>query len=139
MVVKWAHGGPNRAIASLGAIEPRLVSAGIAIMEKTVDEGAEDQARALDEAVTEYGQARYASGRGGSAGRNDTGHMIDEIKSGVEVHRNSIIGFWGWDNPDPHDAEYFAIQESTAQSLWTSFIPTRERFIGRVRALTRSR
>lgn len=139
MVVKWAHGGPNRAIASLGAIEERLVDRAMDLMEKTVDEGAEDQAKALDEAVTAYGQERYAAGRGNSAGRNDTGHMIEEIKSGVERHNRSIIGWWGWDNPDPHDDEYFAIQEATAHSLWTSFIPTRERFIARVRQLTRGK
>lgn len=139
MVVKWQNGGPRRTVASLGRIEERLVDAAIDVMAQTVDEGAEDQARALDEAVTEYGAKRYAAGRGGSAGRNDTGHMIDEIEHGVERHGRSIIGWWGWDNPDPHDDEYFRIQESTAQSLWTSFIPTRERFRKRVSALVRGK
>jgi len=147
MVVKWSNGGPERIIASINGIEERLIEAGTAIMEKTVAEGAEDQAKALDEAETDWGRERYyfgtgaknPNGRGNSAGRNDTGNMIDEITYGVERHNNSIIGFWGWDNPDPHDAEYFAIQEATAQSLHTSFTPTRERFFGRVRRLIRGR
>ena len=139
MVTKWNNGGPKRIIASIGQIEERFIEAGTEIVRKTVREGAELQAEALDEAETDWGRDRFSKGRGNSAGRNDTGNMIDEITYGVERHNNSIIGFWGWDNPDPHDAEYFAIQEATAQSLHESFTPMREKFFGRVRKLIRGR
>ena len=139
MVTKWNNGGPKRIIASIGQIEEQFIEAGTEIVRNTVWEGAELQAQALDEAETDWGRERFSKGRGNSAGRNDTGNMIDEITYGVERHNNSIIGFWGWDNPDPHDAEYLAIQEATAQSLHESFTPTREKFFGRVRKLIRGR
>lgn len=137
MTLKWKQGSPERIIATIQTSEDLFMDTAVEIVTESVEEGQQLQREILDEAVTPYGEARYARGRGNSPGRNDSGHMIAEVTTGVEKHGNSVIGFWGWDNPDPHDDRYFAIQERTAKSLWGSFIPTREAFYRRFIKATR--
>lgn len=137
MSFKWTQGSPDRMIASIQTSEKLFMDAAEEIITESVQEGQELQREILDQATTPYGESRFAAGRGNSPGRNDTGHMIAEVTTGVERHNNSVIGFWGWDNPDPHDDRYLEIQERTAKSLWGSFIPTRESFYRRFIKATR--
>ena len=137
--ISWSNGGPGALIARMDQIPRELKQEAAEALQETVKEGAELQARILDESVTPYGQARFDAGRGNSAGRNDSGNMIAKIDTGVEETDDSLIGWWGWDNLDPHDGEYIEIQEATANSLAQSFIPTREALYGRVRAILKGR
>lgn len=71
--------------------------------------GAEAARDALNSATTKYGEKRFSRGQGGSAGRNDEGNMISELKAlGSEVDGNErVYGQVGWENPE----EYFYAQE----------------------------
>jgi hypothetical protein len=137
MSLKWTQGSPDRMIATIQTTENLFTDTAVEIITESVQEGQALQREILDLATTPYGEERYSRGRGNSPGRNDTGNMIAEVTTGVEKHGNSAIGFWGWDNPDPHEDRYFEIQERTAKSLWGSFIPTREAFYRRFIKATR--
>ena len=71
--------------------------------------GAEAARQALDEATTKYGIKRFANGQGGSAGRNDKGNMISNLKAlGSDVDAdNNVYAEVGWENPE----DYFYAQE----------------------------
>ena len=72
----------------------------------------QDAARnALNLATTPHGRKRFASGRGGSDGRNDTGSMIDNLRaSRAEVKGNEVIAKFGWGRG--RSKKYYKFQES---------------------------
>lgn len=133
MSFKWTQGSPERMIATIQHSEQNFTDTAIKIVTESVDDGQQLQRKILDEAETAYGRERYSRGQGNSPGRNDSGHMIKEVHKGVEVDGNTVRGYWGWDTPEG----YFFAQDETAQSLWGSFIPTREAFFRRFIAATR--
>lgn len=136
----WSAGGPDRLQATVRTTEERLIPLAIDIVTETVEEGAQLQAQALNEAVTRSGEARFSAGRGGSAGRNDTGELIGDIKTTVEQHGSSVIGTWGWETNTPKiDAqEHGKGRAPAADSLWTSFTPTQQSFFRRIIQAIRS-
>ena len=135
--VTWT-GELDQLVYALKTAEQRLIPVGVSIVRETVEEGAKRQEKALNEATTPTGEERYGRGQGGSAGRNDTGDMIDRIETDVQIEGNTIIGTWGWDAPDDKIiAQEFGIgNPPAAHSLETSFYPTRESFKGRVAKAT---
>jgi hypothetical protein len=107
------------------------------IVDDVVYEAALEQAAILEAATTPTGDARVASGGQGTAGRHDSGHMIDMISSEIKTEGNTIIGTWGWDD---YEAYFEAQDEGTARieaahSLQGSYIAAREKTKVRVHAL----
>lgn len=112
------------------------------IMETTMREAEEIQRAQLDRATTRYGEQRFSAGQGRSAGRNDTGSMIDAIDSEVEASRTRVVGRWGWIDEGSFQ-RYFAYQENgtgrvpAAHSLLDSYMVVKERFKARMKRLAR--
>lgn len=108
------------------------------IVSMTVEEAERDQKALLDRAVTRYGAKRMAAGRGRSAGRNDTGAMIDAISSEVKANKTTVTGKWGWID---EVKDYFSYQDwgtdrvPAAHSLLDTYVQARAKFIARVSAL----
>lgn len=108
--VTWTGRSANELAGAIRDFPAQVFDALVPIVETSVREGADFQAEALDAATTDWGHFRHdVLGQGGSAGRNDTGNMIDSIDSDVDINRSAlkIVGEWGWDNPEG----YFLEQE----------------------------
>lgn len=107
------------------------------IIDQTISEASEDQRNILDAATTPYGAERMAKGQGRSAGRNDSGAMIDSIGQRRFRRDREIVGQWGWLMQDVPD--YIKYQENgtarikAARSLLDSYVRARADFIRRVR------
>lgn len=72
--------------------------------------GAETARGALDLAETDYGRYRMSIGRGNSAGRNDTGSMINDLESmPSNVSSGKIEAKFGWGRG--RSKEYYKFQE----------------------------
>jgi hypothetical protein len=131
----YTNGGPQGISAKLVAHASQMQGAGEQIMKETVEAAKADQIALLEAATTPTGDRRVAAG-GVSAGRHETGHMIDMLDSNVTVSENTITGTWGWPNPE----DYFLEQDDgqgripAAHSLLNSFTKAREEFFGRVLA-----
>jgi hypothetical protein len=112
------------------------------IMETTVREAEEIQRNQLDRATTRYGEQRFGAGQGGSAGRNDSGDMINAINSEVTASKTRVVGRWGWIDEGSFQ-RYFAYQENgtgrvpAAHSLLDSYMVVKETFKKRMRRLGR--
>lgn len=146
---KW-QGNNNLTIiaAKLQQTIPQLVEGGRVIVQETVLQGQQQQIQALEDATTKTGLERQEK-YGGQPGRDDTGHMINEIDSDVTVSGTTVSGNWGW--PDPED--YFLQQDDgfekipAANSLrismegdqagFGSFVNLREEFFAHVIDLTK--
>lgn len=137
MGVKYTKGSPQNLIAILERRKREAPIVAAAIVTETVKEAQEIQRDFLNKATTPYGEYRFGNGRGGSAGRNDTGTMIDAIGYEVDkVSKSRIDGRWGWLKGI---LDYFLYQEKgigvpEARSLLDSYVVVRERFIARMRA-----
>lgn len=69
----------------------------IVLLEQAAVIGRDAARNALNLAETPYGRKRFASGRGGSAGRNDTGSMINNLQALEPVIKaNEISIKFGW-------------------------------------------
>lgn len=137
----WHGGSPERLEARIRTTEDRLRPMALEIVQETVQIGREKQIEALNAATTPYGEKRYAAGRGGSAGRNDTGNMIDLVTTTAEETASGAIGTWGWENPPDYvlAQEHRIGADGGADSLWKSFVPTREEFYRKVLAAAKGR
>lgn len=126
--IKWQGGGFRALEEKIGNIQAETVDAVAGMMREEMPKAAAAQAQILRSATTPFGQERYARGRGNGPGRDDTGNMIDMVEYDVRVEGDTVIGEWGWDDPD----RYIVIQEhglgkmEAADSLAGSFIQTRE-------------
>ena len=126
--IKWQGGGLEALGEKIGNIQAQTVDAVADVMRDEMANAAALQVQILREATTPFGEKRFAKGRGNGPGRDDTGNMIDMVEHDVHVEGNTVIGEWGWDDPD----RYIMIQEhgltrmDAANSLAGSFIPTRE-------------
>jgi hypothetical protein len=91
-------------LANKVAIEQAYV-----FIDQITEIGADAARQALNDATTPYGEKRFAKGQGFSAGRNDSGTMISELKAlGSDVDSNErVYGQVGWENPE----DYFYAQE----------------------------
>lgn len=137
MGIKWVNGSPQQLTAQLSHKKKVFYDEAEEIVTQTADEAAELQRMFLDRATTPWGETRFASGRGRSAGRNDTGEMIDSIEVEISRTKTSLTGAWGW--PKGYE-KYFQIQEwglgvPEAHSLLDSMMAVRATFIRRVRKL----
>lgn len=126
--IKWQGGGLEALGEKIGNIQAQTVDAVADVMRDEMANAAFLQARLLEAAETPFGRERFARGQGNGPGRDDTGNMIDSIEHEVRVEGNTVIGEWGWDDPD----RYIMIQEhglarmDAANSLAGSFVATRE-------------
>jgi hypothetical protein len=106
-------GGQDIFVVELDNLEGRVQTAVRDAMTAAMAQGRRLQADELDRAVTPGGTARFAAGRGHSAGRNDSGTMIGAIKTNVEIKRTAdtteFVGWHGW--PIDERRYYFEIQE----------------------------
>jgi hypothetical protein len=136
-----------------GGMSPERIAAGLKrrqqivleeveqIVQETVLEAEGLQKELLDRAVTRGGAERFSRGRGGSAGRNDSGDMIRAIDSDTKRSgRTRVEGRFGW----LRDKEaYYGIQDfggngiPAAHSLLDSFLVAREKFKARMRGVGR--
>jgi hypothetical protein len=136
MGVKYPKGSPQDMIRALERRKQEIPQRAAAIVTETVMEAQEIQREFLDKATTPYGEFRFGNGRGGSAGRNDTGTMMDGIGWEVEkVSRTRIDGRWGWLKGI---LDYFVYQETgvgvpEARSLLDSYVVVREKFVARMK------
>lgn len=136
MGVKYTRNSPQNLIAILERRKREVPLVAAAIVTETVIEAQEIQREFLNKATTQYGAERFARTGRGSAGRNDTGTMIDGIGWEVErVSRNRIDGRWGWVKGI---LDYFVYQEKgigvpEARSLLDSYVVVREKFIARMK------
>lgn len=107
------------------------------IIDQTISEASEDQRNILDAATTRYGAERMSKGQGRTAGRNDSGAMIDSIGQRRFQRGREVVGQWGWLMQDVPD--YIKYQENgtgrikAARSLLDSYVRARADFIRRVR------
>lgn len=140
--VVWRNGDLRTLETRIGRIPGVALDAAEQIVGETVKEGAAMQRDLLDRATTRTGSERFGRGRGGSAGRNDTGKMIDAIDSTSSATSRRAEGSWGW-LPPVEDAGKIAAQDfgssrwniPAAHSLVDSFITTREQFYRRVKRM----
>lgn len=147
MNVQWSNGGPSSIAAWLEARVEAIKEQAIEIVERSVAEGAADQAAILDapRSFTFTGRQRVTSGEGQFAGRHLTGAMIDSIDHSVEVDDNldgfTITGNWGWPNPADYviDQDNGTAKIAAAHSLVDSFEKTKETFKQRVEDLAKGR
>ena len=108
------------------------------VIQTTVDEAEQLQKRLLDNAVTMTGADRISRGRGNTAGRNDSGAMIDAISNTVDAEDGRVTGKYGWVN---EQRDYFSYQDwgtkrvPAAHSLLDSFVAVRADFIRRMRRI----
>lgn len=133
MTVASQLGGKDILVTKIDDLEGRVQSKAEKIMASEMAHGRRLQAQALNEAETPYGKKRFARGQGKSAGRNDTGHMINSIKTNVETIKTAdttiITGWHGW-SADDRD-RYFELQEkggrmAPANSLGIAIFTVRE-------------
>lgn len=109
------------------------------IIDQTISEAAEDQRNILDAATTPYGAERMGRGQGRSAGRNDSGAMIDSIGQRSFRRGREVVGQWGWLMGDV--PEYIKVQDwgngliNPAHSLLDSYMKARADFIRRMRRM----
>jgi hypothetical protein len=126
--------------AVLRTTEQTIIDRGEKLIGSLVDDGLNLQVQILDTAYTKTGIARVAAG-GESAGRNRSGHMIEQIDNSVESTKESVTGRWGWPNPEA----YFDEQDSgtdkipAADSLVKSFLVIREKFFAGIGDIVRGR
>lgn len=140
MGIKYRAGADPRSLA----IKLRIEGEGIRqeveqIVAEVVDIGAKEQRQLLDRAVTRYGGERFARGRGRSAGRNDTGAMIDDVESSVASSKNRVTGRWGWVNGarDYYKYQDWGVGVPAAHSLLDSFMVVRAELQKRLRTMAR--
>lgn len=82
----------------------------VVLLEQASEIGRDASRNALNLAVTPYGAKRYASGRGGSAGRNDTGSMINDLRADkVEIKGDELVVKFGWGRG--RSKKYYKFQE----------------------------
>lgn len=79
--------------------------------------GLNSSKQALNAAVTPYGKYRMSKGRGNTAGRNDTGNMIDAMTVESATNRNLRSSF-GWSKKSEN---YFYYQERGTVSIHGAF------------------
>lgn len=137
MGIKWVQASPQQLTAQLSRKKKVFYDQAEQIVSETAEEAAELQRMFLDRATTQWGEKRFAAGRGRSAGRNDTGDMIDSIETEVTETRTSATGAWGW--PKGYE-RYYQIQEwglgvPEAHSLLDSMMAVRSTFVRKVRKL----
>jgi len=95
---------------NLKQIEGIIQQEAMILAEQAAKIGEEASRSALDAAVTRYGAKRFASGRGGSAGRNDTGSMINNLRALKPVVKaEQIIAKFGWGQG--RSKKYYKYQE----------------------------
>jgi hypothetical protein len=64
----------------------------------------------LDDSITRYGLKRFAAGRGQSAGRNDTGSMINALRALKPVVKaEEVLASFGWGRG--RSKRYYKFQE----------------------------
>lgn len=90
---------------------------------RTVEEAAEIGAAtaryALDVAETDWGRYRMSIGQGNSAGRNDTGSMINDLEAlPVKVKENEVYAEFGWGRG--RSQKYYKIQELGSDAFNTN-------------------
>lgn len=140
MGVKWKGADPDDLIRRLEQRKREVPIEVAAVVRETVQEAQKVQRQYLDRATTPYGEFRYSQGRGRSAGRNDTGTMIDAIGWDVEkTGRYQVTGRWGWLSGI---LDYFVYQEKgigvpEAHSLLDSYVEISQKFQARMRGLFR--
>ncbi len=110
------------------------------IMLEATEHGAKEMARLLDDspAFTGTGIARVESGKGEYPGRHVDGTMIDAVTWDVVDLGDTLIGSFGWINPD----DYFLYQDwgtanghvPAAHSLRNAFLQTDLLFASLVKA-----
>jgi hypothetical protein len=82
----------------------------IVLLEQAAEIGRDASRQALDLAITPYGRKRFAAGRGNSAGRNDTGSMINDLQAlDPVVKANEISIKFGWGRG--RSKRYYKFQE----------------------------
>lgn len=95
---------------NLSRIEGIIQQEAIILAEQAAKIGEEASRSALDAAITRYGAKRFASGRGGSAGRNDTGSMISNLRALKPIVKGEeIIAKFGWGQG--RSKKYYKYQE----------------------------
>lgn len=146
MGVKWKGADPDDLIRRLEERKRQVPIEVAAVVRETVQEAQQIQRGYLDRATTPYGERRFALGLGRnnggrSAGRNDSGTMMDAINWEVEkTGRYRIAGRWGWLSGI---LDYFIYQEhgtptiDEAHSLLDSYIEVSQKFQARMKRIFR--
>lgn len=138
MGVVWRNSDLNELRTRINQQQRIAADAAEQVIQMTTEEAVDLQKQLLDQAVTMTGAARISRGRGRTAGRNDSGTMIDAIDRTVEAEQGRIVGRYGW--VDGYQ-EYFRYQDfgtsriPAAHSLLDSFVSLRSRFISRMRGI----
>jgi len=101
---------------NLKRIEGIIQQEAIILAEQAAKIGEEASRSALDAAVTRYGAKRFASGRGGSAGRNDTGSMINNLRALKPIVKaEEIVAKFGWGQG--RSKKYYKYQEEGTSKI----------------------
>jgi len=91
-------------------IEGIIQQEAMILAEQAAKIGEEAARKRLDLSVTRYGIKRFSSGRGGSAGRNDTGSMISNLRALKPIVKaEQIIAKFGWGQG--RSKKYYKYQE----------------------------
>lgn len=138
MGMKWTGADPQDLVARIRLQRNEALDGAEQITEKAVTKGAALEKQLLDRAVTPYGEQRMARGRGRSAGRNDTGSMIDDVESRTTRSKTEIKGQWGHLSTVK---DYYELQMDgtsripAAGALVDSFLVVREEWIDDLRKM----
>lgn len=145
--MKWSGAGLGGIGQVLHAREHAMLDAGEDAVRETVHEAEMEQRAIIETAVTKTGRRRAETqGRSSeygstSPGRIDSGLMVNTTNTRVTREGNTIIGRWGWFDPE----DYFTFQDwgtaeiEAAHSLFLSWVGARGRLARRLRAITNGR
>lgn len=124
-----------------------MVDAAEDIVRETVHEAEIEQRAIIETAVTKTGlrrvetQGKSSQYGSTSPGRIDSGLMVNTTNARVTREGNTIIGRWGWFDPQ----DYFVLQDwgtheiAAAHSLFLSWVGARGRLARRLRTITNGR
>lgn len=135
--MQWTNGGPLALAEQLKVRDAGVRQAAHGMMQELAAAADHQQKDLIERAQTPTGRRRAAT-RGGSAGRIETGQMVNSTNaSAIWVSDDTISAKWGWQDPE----DYYRYQDQGTRSiapaltLLTTFLVARSDFLRKIRLL----
>jgi len=135
--MRWTGGGPLGIAEQLKVRDASVRQNAHSMMQELAANANRQQKDLIERAQTETGRRRAAT-RGGSAGRIETGQMVNGTNgSATWVGENTISAKWGWQDPE----KYYLYQDdgtryiAPALTLLSTFLVARSDFLRKIRLL----
>lgn len=110
----------TRLVTKFNFLEQTIADEIEVMLVQAAEIGTEVAQKSLDLAVTPYGSKRFAGGRGNSAGRNDTGSMINDLRAmPPRVTMGKVEVQFGWGRG--RSKKYYKYQEEGTSKIRGAF------------------